>query len=513
MDVPGGAGGDMLFDSLVNANNLGDDFDMLLPPIDGSSEFIDPMGAPGEWDDADLDLDDEKSIKTDAASSGAALSKDQGADTREKPPPRGNKSGITTKGSTSEAEKKAKRRKQIAAASRASRARRKRELEDLREENKRLRDERSAFLSKIGELQVKVESMRERGNTDMRVENALLRAQLEEHKRFVSHFKYLCDGAPTTAGARHMVYQQGSTAAHNHVLGLISQSLADNWQPGRVPPDANLPYQNFHFSYKYKTEYGEKTGTAAVPRQRLNVRVDLTFPGFQSSSVSDFMWNSFSNTDIQQRLYRVNNIELTQLADDMPDKDTKMVYFREKLEPPQKDQDWAVICNRNAKMIAKPVLALPPCFSGQEMPDGSAPGHSISNFFGGMVSKMTGGGRDAPVNDDGMPEGPPTKRVKHEVSKVAATVLAMSTSQVTTPQFENANRITSMFVQGAVTWDQGGDAKLIVVFSFPDDVKIKALERFEDIINPDGTMGLKFAEVLKELNEMLGEQGGDDFIL
>jgi len=118
----------------------------------------------------------------------------------------------------SEAEKVKKRRQQIAAASRASRARRKRELEDLRDENKRLREERSQFLSKIGELQMKVEHMRERGSTDMRVENELLRAQLEEHKRFVSCFKKLCDGAPTSLNARHMIYKQGSDSAQEQIF-------------------------------------------------------------------------------------------------------------------------------------------------------------------------------------------------------------------------------------------------------------------------------------------------------
>jgi hypothetical protein len=53
-------------------------------------------------------------------------------------------------------EKLKHRRQQIATASRASRARRKRELDDLRDENRRLREERIQFLGKIGELQTKV---------------------------------------------------------------------------------------------------------------------------------------------------------------------------------------------------------------------------------------------------------------------------------------------------------------------------------------------------------------------
>jgi hypothetical protein len=379
----------------------------------------------------------------------------------------------------SEAEKVKKRRQQIAAASRASRARRKRELEDLRDENKRLREERSQFLSKIGELQMKVEHMRERGSTDMRVENELLRAQLEEHKRFVSCFKRLCDGAPTSLNARHMIYKQGSDSAHAHVLGLISQSQADDWVEAIVPPEADIPYQNFSMFYKFKTEYGEgapgSDSAAAAssgqpgkgPRQRLNVRVDVLFPGMDAVQIAEFFWNSFSNTSMQSRLYKVKGIELTQLADDMPDKDTKTVYYREKWEAPKKDQDWVIICNRRRRELASSTLALPQ-------------------------------------------KG---NRVKPEVGKVTAMVLALATTQHSVaPQFENANRITSLFVQGAVTWNVGSDARLCAVFSLPDDLSIKAVEKFEDVIDAKGRLTPKFAAVLRSFREMMGESTGHDLM-
>mmetsp|Transcript_7895 Transcript_7895/g.10312 ORF Transcript_7895/g.10312 Transcript_7895/m.10312 type:complete len:482 (+) Transcript_7895:404-1849(+) len=374
--------------------------------------------------------------------------------------------------------KKLKRRRQIAAASRASRARRKRELEDLREENKRLREERSQFLSKIGELQMKVENMRERGSLDMRVENELLRAQLMEHKRFVSCFKHLCDGAPNTINARHIIYKQGSDSARAHVLGLISQSVADNWVEATVPAEAEIPYQNFSMHYKFKADYGESPSNSiassgiSMPslssskvRQRLNVRIDITYPGLDCSAVSDFLWNTMSDTSVQSRLYNIKGIELTQLADDMPDKDTKMVYYREKWDGPKKDQDWVMICNRRRRDLPKSTLVVP-----------------------GKKTKT---------------------KSKQGIGKVNAVVLALQTTQHSAaPQFHNANRITSMFVQGAVTWNSGGDARLCVVFSFPDDFKIKAVEGFQEVIHPDGTLTLKFAEVLKEFNQMLDEHNG-----
>ncbi|GBG26336.1 Hypothetical Protein FCC1311_025572 [Hondaea fermentalgiana] len=521
----------------------------------------------------------------DSALSDNSSSQATGVGARDKgaAPLRGNKSGITTKGAVTEEEKRAKRRKQIAAASRASRARRKRELQDLREENQRLREEHSQFLTKIGELQAKVETMRENGSTDMRMENELLRGQLEEHKRFVSCFKFLCDGAPTALDARHVIHKQGSDSAQAHVLGLVSQSLADHWIPGRIPPDLHIPFQNFQFHYKFKDEYGERPGArppGTAARQRLNVRVDITFPGLQAATVAEFMWNSMSNPDIQRRLYRVNNIELAQLADDMPDADTKMLYYREKREPPQKDQDWAVICNRRRSDIALRTLALPSEISPAEMRAAASDlkaaqessTNSVQSFMGNFIRKFAvalpgpfGGnpgprsgpsplpsieapGAPPPAGSSAAVHGGPVAAVGNSNvpgaagstalttaspavraaaasrgggagrgggggggRRVDATVIAMSTTQHSAvTQAADSSRITSLFVQGSVIWNQGGDSRIIVVFSFPDDFSIKAMQKLEDVVAPDGTMSNKFAEVIKEFNEMLGEQGGDD---
>mmetsp|Transcript_10129 Transcript_10129/g.32196 ORF Transcript_10129/g.32196 Transcript_10129/m.32196 type:complete len:419 (-) Transcript_10129:440-1696(-) len=368
------------------------------------------------------------------------------------------------KGEENDEEKKAKRRKQIAVASRMSRARRKRELEDLRDENERLREERSQFLAKIGELQLKVEALREQGSSDMRVENELLRAQLEEHKRFVSCFKRLSEGAPSSTNARHAIYKQGADTAQAHVLGLISQSQADDWQQATVPLEADLPYQNFSVFYKFKDEYGSEpsSGLGDAPakkqRRRLNVRVDVLFPGIDAASLSDFFWESFSNTATQQRLYSIKGVEVTQLTDDMPDTNTKMLYYRERWDG-EKDQDLVLICNRRRKELAKSTLALP---------------HA--------------------------------NKAKPAVGKVAAMVMALSTTQHSAaPEYENANRITSLFVQGAVMWNVMADSRLCVVFSFPDNIRLKAIETIDDVIQ-DGCITHKFVDILRSYRQELGQR-------
>jgi hypothetical protein len=47
-----------------------------------------------------------------------------------------------------------------------------------------------------------------------------------------------------------------------------------------------------------------------------------------------------------------------------------------------------------------------------------------------------------------------------------------------------------------------------VCFSFPDDFKIKAMEGFQDVIHADGAITRKFANVVCEFSQMLGEHNG-----
>ena len=78
--------------------------------------------------------------------------------------------------------------------------------------------------------------------------------------------------------------------------------------------------------------------------------------------------------------------------------------------------------------------------------------------------------------------------------------MALSTTQHSAaPEYENTSRITSMFIEGlsfalivlsflmtspgAVIWNAVADCRLCVVFSFPDDVKLKGINCHEDVIN------------------------------
>lgn len=82
----------------------------------------------------------------------------------------------------------------------------------------------------------------------------------------------------------------------------------EDWQEARIPESVVIPFQDFTMHYKLKAEYGggKQQGADGKPKmkQRLNVRVDLLFPGLDCLIVQDFLWNSFSNTDMQRECVR-----------------------------------------------------------------------------------------------------------------------------------------------------------------------------------------------------------------
>ena len=74
-------------------------------------------------------------------------------------------------------------------------------------------------------------------------------------------------------------------------------------------------------------------------------------------------------------------------------------------------------------------------------------------------------------------------------------------------KLENENTILHHDTEGAVMWNAVADSRLCVVFSFPDDVKLKSIASLEDVISrKDGMITMKFCEILKEYKKALGER-------
>jgi hypothetical protein len=114
-----------------------------------------------------------------------------------------------------------RRRSQVAEASRKIRAKKKREEEELREENARLRAERTALLDKITELEKSIGSHAEH---DEELENELLRTQLEQHKGFLKGFlEAIADVEPkeeSSKGEVRFMQKTSGDATNKHPVAI-----------------------------------------------------------------------------------------------------------------------------------------------------------------------------------------------------------------------------------------------------------------------------------------------------
>ena len=131
----------------------------------------------------------------------------------------------------------ARRREQVARASRKTRHRRRDELQSLRDENERLRVERTALLSKIEDLVREVDHVS--GDPIQALENELLKSQIDQHQLFL---KGMLESLETSAPkgpsqVNHDIAKQTVDFASNEALRLLAQSQtgAGDWsRPLRV---------------------------------------------------------------------------------------------------------------------------------------------------------------------------------------------------------------------------------------------------------------------------------------
>mmetsp|Transcript_8898 Transcript_8898/g.10174 ORF Transcript_8898/g.10174 Transcript_8898/m.10174 type:complete len:477 (+) Transcript_8898:223-1653(+) len=190
-------------------------------------------------------------------------------------------------------EKRAKRRAAVAAASRATRAKKKRQLEELRDQHIRLTQEREDFLSTIADLQMNVMALRESGSIDLRLENDLLRAELQEHKQFIGQLRRVVDGLPTTHLGKRVLMLRGADTATSQTLGLLSTSMFDpTWNPGKIVrfPQIRMHYQRLPHGSIYQNA------------KRVTFRVDLPFVPVKAEDFAEVIWSVWEESDLAERL-------------------------------------------------------------------------------------------------------------------------------------------------------------------------------------------------------------------
>jgi len=234
---------------------------------------------------------------------------------------------------------------------------------------------------------------------------------------------------------RRQSYMRGADSLRAHALGLISQSQSGDWVEAVVSPTLKLDFPNVSLFYKaIITEASEaatrsSTSLTELHHTGLKIRADIVLPGVDTNALADAFWTSFSSTNVLQKRYKGN---LVQLAEDAIDNDTKMGYYRES-GADGASNDVVLICNRSVRTMSD--FSLRPC-----------PTH------GAAVAARPGA-------------------VSAGEEKVhEANVLVMSlTEHSAAPHHLNLKRITRLYLQGVVIVNLGSSLQVCFVQSIPCD--------------------------------------------
>ena len=147
--------------------------------------------------------------------------------------------------------------------------------------------------------------------------------------------------------------------------------------------------------------------------------------------LADAVWDVVNNNEVLGKFSAGPRSNLTQLSDDMPDENTKLVYQRE--ESPR--QDWLELVSRRNKTLSSNALIRP---------------HTL------------------PVDNP------------HAVDCVA--IALMSTTHEAVPELPYAQRVQSFMVKGAVMWNTVRGARAVAVFSVPHDGGVGTLRNIRDVV-------------------------------
>mmetsp|Transcript_3434 Transcript_3434/g.3910 ORF Transcript_3434/g.3910 Transcript_3434/m.3910 type:complete len:476 (-) Transcript_3434:367-1794(-) len=396
-----------------------------------------------------------------------------------------------------------RKRELVAKASKTAREKRRKEVELLRKENKRLKSERAQFLNKIEELNASVQQMRESGGIDLHIENELIKAQLEEHKRFVGGLMKMASGMPSTENSRKRLYKQGADYAANHVLSLLVRSVKERplWKRASITKetlDSLGTGGKFGVWYRYVDDI-EDARKPERRKRRLNIRLDHILPNVEGEDIASLYWELWNHkgrvmefakrsqhaTDFKVEQLMHDNVEPSEdpLERDKTDESIVTSYVREKYagDGSRNEYDWVFVGTKRNQELSKAALYLPVTIEEEKLGEGQ--------------------------EIDGL-----------ETERVKCNVLARSTTthhEIPMASSENGgkpvHRINSLYVEGMVAWDIDGNNKrsdhkrcrMIAVLSIPESFRIGWLGGPQDIITPQGKLTEKFEGFMKSFVKMV----------
>jgi hypothetical protein len=419
----------------------------------------------------------------------------------------------------------------VAEASKHARAKKRQEMELLREENVRLRGERAQFLLRIESLMAKVQEMREGGDVDVQIENELLKAQLEEHKNFVSALHKIAQGCPTSDLTRRRVYSQGANYAVTQVLSLLTRSVTEQrlWTPARLservlrqhPALCNIKAVYFRFVDDFRavaprTPLQSSASVASSPSspsspssisspppssptppsRRIHVRIDHLLPNASVDEVSAVYWNVWEDIDTMHRFfqgldggsYGQGDFELQHLIQDTIERQTSSA-----LRPNAREEQKI-----NISYVREPTL-------GEGKPEDAAAFVFCATKTRQEIS------RGALCLPDAWQQGEPAEP---DSACMTCTVLARST----TVHYEAEavpKRIKTHYVEGGALWalPGGRGCMMASALSIPEALEQRWISGAADVIAADGLVTDKFAQYIAGFVKLISMAGQQQLLL
>ncbi len=411
-----------------------------------------------------------------------------------------------------------RRRERVALASRESRAKKKHELESLREANGKLKEERELFVAKIRQLEDQVENRIPSSTVSAIAENNALRLEIELYRGFVESFVKLASGPDSLSGQRALL-REGAEAAQAYVLGLMAESQHE-WKRLRFPLPVKVGEFGLHYCIKDHL-FGRVDEQAKT--RRLQLRIDVAFPGVRAKDVAEYYWQLFRSKEEQERCIGFSSLELQEV--DSPDDDTHLVYTRKRrlprtlaaaaapapapapapaappaaLKPPAEyttmDQDVVFLCHRERVEMPRSSLRPPHVQerTAAEINDGGDPWCGKTSVISVALASA---------------------RSTHEVMRSYA--MAHGHGKSGSPASPDGGaedddsgtqHIKSVISQGALCWDDAATnaGRLSCVLSYPEEYRWLDLS-FEECVNEEtDEVTDAFARVLVGITDRLHE--------
>lgn len=232
-----------------------------------------------------------------------------------------------------------RRRDAVNQASRKTRQKKKQEREELREQNAHLKQERVVLLGQISSLESAVNAPTAPQEEDeLSQENALLREELNMHKRFLEAlFRQLGSVEPPLSGNMGELSKQNRDFAMLHFLRILADSQTNReWKRApfpMVPPWFCKPVEI--------GVYYHRSATTNV----LNLRVDVSvYEVMDACELRDAMATVWEDQKTYEKTYGEGSISMSrELPEFRVESDAEVLKAFHQREPAEADVEWDMV--------------------------------------------------------------------------------------------------------------------------------------------------------------------------